>query len=73
MDMITDIRAGKRPSRPKDPSQNQRSHRRIWGVITTGWSHEPEKRCELSEMHRVFSASAQREKSDLNTQTTETS
>ena len=69
--MITDIRAGKRPSRPGDRNQNQWPQRRVWDVITTGWNHEPKKRCELSDIHRVFSTSAQREQGDLNTQNSE--
>ena len=63
-DMIIDIRAGKRPSRPISP-RNRWSHRRIWGVITTGWSHKPEKRCELSAIHHAFSTTSQQEQGDL--------
>ena len=65
-EMIADIRAGKRPSRPRDPNQNRWLQRRVWGVITTGWSHKPEKRQELSDMHRVFSTSTQREQGNSN-------
>jgi len=57
--MVTEIRAGKRPSRPIDPGQSQWLQRRVWGVITTGWSHKPEKRCELSVMHNAFVTSSQ--------------
>jgi hypothetical protein len=45
----------KRPSRPTDPSQNQRLNDRIWNTITTCWSDKPERRCELSVVHYVFS------------------
>jgi len=64
--MITRIRAGERPSRPK--GENQWLQRRVWSVVTAGWAHGPEKRCELSEMYRVFSTSAQRDQGDLNSQ-----
>ena len=64
--MIADIRDSKRPSRPISP-WNRRLHPHIWGVITTGWSHEPEERCELSIMHHAFSTHDQQEQGDLNT------
>jgi len=54
--MITDIRDGRRPYRPIDASQLQDP---IWDVITTGWSHEPEKRCELSVMRDTIVTSSQ--------------
>ena len=65
--MVTRIRAGERPSHPKDPSQNRWLQHRVWGVISTGWSHEPEERCGLSDMHHVFSTFPQWEQGDLNT------
>jgi len=64
--IIADIWTGKRPSHPIDASQDRWPQSRVWGVITTGWSHEPEKRCELSDMHRAFSTSAQWEQGDSN-------
>ena len=54
--MIACIRGGKRPDRPIDASQLQDP---VWDVITTGWSHEPEKRCELSVMRDAFVTSSQ--------------
>ena len=53
--MITDIRDGKRPFRPTDPSQNQWLQDRIWDTITTCWNDEPERRCELSVVHHILS------------------
>jgi len=61
-EMTTEIRAGKRPSRPNDPDQNRRSQRFVWEIITIGWSHEAYKRCEVSDLHHVFSMSTQRER-----------
>jgi len=72
--MIAYICAGKRPTRPANAGLNQRLQRPVWNVITAGWSGEQEKRCELSAMHLVFSASIQWEqeirdaKGDSNTQ-----
>jgi len=54
-DMIANIRAGKRPSRPIDPSQSQLLQGPVWGVITTGWRDKPRQRCDLPVMYRVFS------------------
>jgi len=48
------IRRGERPSRPTDRNRNRWLQDPVWDVITTGWSHEPEKRCELSVMHDTF-------------------
>jgi hypothetical protein len=53
--MINDIRLHKRPSRPTDPSQNQRLQDRVWDTITTCWSDKPERRCELSVVCYIFS------------------
>ena len=61
------IRAGERPTLTINPRWNQRSQRRVWNAITTGWSQEPEKRCELSAMYRAFSTSSQLEQGDFNT------
>jgi len=61
--MITDIRDGRRPYRPIDASQLQDP---IWDVITTGWSHEPEKRCELSVMRDTIVTSSQQGSGNLN-------
>jgi len=58
-DIPNRIRGGERPSRPTDPSQNRWLQDPIWDVITTGWSHEPEKRCELSVMHDAFVTTSQ--------------
>jgi len=57
--VITDIRAGKRPSRPTNPSRNQWLRGPVWDVITTGWHHHPNQRCELSVMHDAFVMSSQ--------------
>jgi hypothetical protein len=53
--VIADIRSGKRPSRPTDPSQNQWLQDCIWDTITTCWNDEPKQRYELSVVYRVFS------------------
>jgi len=54
VDMITNIRAGKRPSRPIDSSQSWLSQDPVWNVITAGWKAQPNQRCELSVMSHVF-------------------
>jgi hypothetical protein len=59
--VVTDIRGGKRPSRPTDRSQNQWLPRPVWNVITTCWSTKPERRHELSVVYRVFSEYGRRE------------
>jgi hypothetical protein len=52
--IITDIRLGKRPPRPRDPSQNQWLQDHVWNTITACWSGEPAQRYELTVMYRVF-------------------
>jgi hypothetical protein len=52
---VNDIIGGKRPPRPTDPSQNRQLKDRIWDVITTSWSGEPQLRCGLSVMYYAFS------------------
>jgi len=59
-DIITEIRAGKRPSRPIDSSQGRLLEDSIWNVITTGWQDQPNQRCELFVMHHVFQPPNQR-------------
>ena len=64
---------GERPSRPINPFRNRWFRGPVWGVITTGWNHEPEQRCGLSVMHRAFLTSSQQEVrnvklGDINTQ-----
>ena len=54
-DVINEIRRGSRPPRPTDPSQNRWLQERVWDMITTCWSEEREKRCELPVIHHVFS------------------
>ena len=53
--VISDIRRGKRPSRPTNTSQNQWLQGRVWNTIATCWSDKPEHRWELSVVHHVFS------------------
>ena len=60
-DMITDIRSGKRPSRPIDLSQSRFLQDPIWDTITTGWHDQPKRRCKLSAMHHTFSPPNQRQ------------
>jgi len=60
-DMIADIRAGKRPSRPIDSSQSRLLQDPVWKVITTGWHDQPNQRCELSVIYHTFSPSGQQE------------
>ena len=50
--------AGERPPRPVDPRQNQWLQDPVWNVITAGWHHEPEQRCELPVVYRVFLTSS---------------
>jgi hypothetical protein len=52
--IATNIRRGKRPSRPMDPSQNQWLHNRVWDTITTCWGDKPEQRYELFVVYPVF-------------------
>ena len=52
---------GARPSRPTEPSQNRWLQDPVWDVITTGWRHEREQRCELPVVYHVFLTSGQRE------------
>jgi len=59
-DMLTDIRAGKRPSRPKDLNQRQLLQDPVWDVIATGWHNKPRRRCTLSAMHSTFLSPSQR-------------
>ena len=71
--MITDIRVGKRPSCPIDPSQSQWFQGPVWDAITTGWHHEPSPQCDLSVMYHAFLPPSQQEvqdfyPSDLNAQ-----
>jgi hypothetical protein len=54
-DVIEYIRSNKRPSRPADPSQNQRLQDRVWDTITACWSEKLYQRRGLSTMHHVFS------------------
>jgi hypothetical protein len=56
VDMINNIRRGIPPSRPTNPSQNQRLQDRVWDMITTSWNGKPTYRCELSVMHHILSA-----------------
>jgi len=58
-DMITDIRAGKRPPRPIDASQSRLLQDPVWNVITTGWRDQIKQRCKLSFMYRIFSSPSQ--------------
>ena len=52
--MLTNIRAGERPSRPIDPNQGQLLQDPVWDVIATGWHNKPRRRCRLSAMYRTF-------------------
>jgi len=52
--MITNIRAGERPSRPIDPNQGELLQDPVWDVIATGWHDKPRQRCRLSAMYRTF-------------------
>jgi hypothetical protein len=52
---ITGIKPRQRPPRPTNTRQNLWLQDQIWDMITTCWSDEPRRRCELSVMHHVFS------------------
>ena len=58
-DMLANIRAGKRPSRPEDPNQGQLLQDPVWDVIATGWHDKPRRRCRLSTMYSTFSPPSQ--------------
>ena len=60
-EMITDIRAGKRPSRPIDPGQSRWLQDPVWDVITAGWHVQPNQRCELPVMYHTFLPPGQQE------------
>jgi len=53
---IININGGVRPPRPKPgyPSKGQWIEDPVWDVITAGWHHEPEQRCELAVVYHVF-------------------
>jgi hypothetical protein len=53
--VITDVQLGKRPPRPTDPSRNRWLQDRVWGMITTCWSHKPEQRYKLPTVYHIFS------------------
>ena len=53
--VIADIRLGKRPPRPTDPSRNRWLQDHVWDMIETCWSNEPGQRSELFALHHVFS------------------
>jgi hypothetical protein len=55
VDMIKNIRHGKRPPRPRDPNQNQWLEGPVWDVIATCWKNELGYRYELSVVYEVFS------------------
>jgi hypothetical protein len=52
--MAADIRRGKRPSRPWNPSRNRWLQDPVWDKITTCRSDKPEQRSELSAVYQVF-------------------
>jgi len=60
-DMITDIHAGKRPSRPINPSGDRWLSDQVWDMITVGWNQSPDQRCKLSVMSHVLSSWFSRE------------
>jgi hypothetical protein len=53
--VVDDIRRGKRPPRPRDPSQDQGLQDRVWDTIATCWNNEPADRYELSVVYDIFS------------------
>ena len=59
--MITDIRAGKRPSRPVHSVQSRWLRDPVWHVITAAWHDQPNQRCELSVMYHAFPPLSQQE------------
>ena len=60
-DIITQICAGKRPSRPIDSSQSRLLQDPVWNVITAGWHDKPRRRCKLSVIYRAFSPPSQQQ------------
>ena len=50
-DMTTDIRAGKRPPHPINPSGNRWLPDPVWEIITTSWHNQPNRRPKLSVYH----------------------
>ena len=59
-----DAKGGIWPPRPTDPSQSQWLRDPVWDVIKAGWHSEPEQRCELRFVYRVFLTSGQQEVQD---------
>jgi hypothetical protein len=59
--VIADIRLGKRPSRPTDPSQKRWLQDPVWDTIAKCWGDDPERRYKLSVVHRVFLKHGRRE------------
>ena len=53
-----EIRLGRRPSRPTDPSRNQWLHDQIWDTITACWNGKPGQRPELSVVYHAFSTAS---------------
>ena len=58
--VVADIVLGKRPPRPRDPSQNQWLQDPVWDTITACWSDKPEQRPKLSVVYDVFLKYGQR-------------
>ena len=68
-DMAVRVRGGRRPSRPRNPSQRQWLPDHVWDVIRIGWGYKPEMRCDLFVMEAVFWKSCRKGEEVPNTKT----
>jgi len=52
--VISRIKSGKRPLRPRNQGARQWLQRRVWDMITICWSDDPTKRWEVPVMRELF-------------------
>ena len=55
VEVLRNVRFGRRSSRPTDLGENQWLQDRVWDTIETCWSNKPEQRYTLSVVYSVFS------------------
>jgi len=55
--MITKICTGRRPSRPRNPSENRWLPDAVWDIITIGWRAQGNQRCKLFAIYLIFALS----------------
>lgn len=59
--LLVRIKSGERPPRPTNPEGVRWLQDKIWGMITTCWSEDPNQRWEVSAMCDLLSASSLQE------------